>query len=220
MKEKSIIRILSCSLFLLWISAVSATPTSYSFSLADGSRLWLEGDSTLHAYESEAEVLNLESEIMTDLNTTDGIDKVALFKSAPDQSLVKSFTLTIPIKDMKSGVAGLSSQLHKTLKYKEFPNIIFHLATYSMSDEEGAMNIKADGNLTLAGQTNTISLSMNTTVSDDYIEVVGEKELLMSDYGVKPPTMMLGAIKTDDKVVIKWDLRVKITPKQEGGQNQ
>ena len=30
--------------------------------------------------------------------------------------------------------------------------------------------------------------------------------LLMSDYGIKPPTMMLGTMRTKNEVLVKFDL--------------
>ena len=40
------------------------------------------------------------------------------------------------------------------------------------------------------------------------LRVVGNKELRMSDFGVKPPVLMLGAIKTDDRIEVRFDLRL------------
>jgi len=38
------------------------------------------------------------------------------------------------------------------------------------------------------------------------IVLEGSKALLMSDFGIKPPTMFLGTLKTADRVVVEWRL--------------
>ena len=37
------------------------------------------------------------------------------------------------------------------------------------------------------------------------ITVIGEYALLMTDYGIKPPTAMLGMAKADNKVTITFE---------------
>ncbi len=44
------------------------------------------------------------------------------------------------------------------------------------------------------------------------MRIRGKKDLLMSDYQIKPPTLMFGAIKTADLVTVKFD-----TTLQQGG---
>jgi hypothetical protein len=36
----------------------------------------------------------------------------------------------------------------------------------------------------------------------------GERALLMTDFQVKPPRLMLGALRTDDRVVVKFHLEI------------
>ena len=38
------------------------------------------------------------------------------------------------------------------------------------------------------------------------LSVAGEKELLMTDFGIQPPKFMLGALKTDNRIVIRFSL--------------
>ena len=37
------------------------------------------------------------------------------------------------------------------------------------------------------------------------ITVIGEVSLLMTDYGIKPPTAMLGMLKTDPKITVTFE---------------
>jgi len=42
------------------------------------------------------------------------------------------------------------------------------------------------------------------------VEVTGSRALLMSEFGIKPPTMFMGMLKTADQVTIT--LNVQLTP--------
>jgi polyisoprenoid-binding protein YceI len=196
----------------LLVSYSAETVNSGKLALAPESKLWLEGDSTLHAYESEATVLNLESKVVTDPDAKTEI-KAAVVENGEQDFRLSKLLLTIPVEEMESGVVGLAGRLHKTLKSKDHPNIVFKLKAYNVKEDpekEGQYKITAEGDLTLAGVTKEVQLVMTALRKDDYIEVKGERDLLMTDFDVKPPSLMFGAIKTADEVVVKWDLRVVV----------
>ena len=44
---------------------------------------------------------------------------------------------------------------------------------------------------------------------DGSIALTGSLSLLMTDFGVEPPTAMLGMMKTADQVTVKFELRVR-----------
>jgi hypothetical protein len=41
----------------------------------------------------------------------------------------------------------------------------------------------------------------------------GTRDLLMTDFGIKPPTMFMGMLKTHDKVVVTIELQLALAPK-------
>lgn len=140
--------------------------------LLPDSVLWLEGDSTLHPYSSTTTVMVV----------------------AGDAS---GFTLTVPIKELKSGKGGLDKNLRKHLK----EDVVFTM-------------IKAEpplykGTLKVAGVEKDVVLEPKVEKTEKMYRVTGSHELKMSDFGIKPPTMMMGAIKTADKVVVKFDVKLE-----------
>jgi hypothetical protein len=40
--------------------------------------------------------------------------------------------------------------------------------------------------------------------------VSGTRDLLMTEFGIKPPTMFMGMLKTDDKITIKFELQLSL----------
>lgn len=47
-------------------------------------------------------------------------------------------------------------------------------------------------------------------LSNNQIQILAEKALKMSDFGITPPTALMGMIKTNDEITIKLDLKVTI----------
>ena len=45
--------------------------------------------------------------------------------------------------------------------------------------------------------------------ADGALRVKGSKEILMSDFGVRPPTLMMGTLKVRDRVVVNFDVVLK-----------
>jgi hypothetical protein len=43
----------------------------------------------------------------------------------------------------------------------------------------------------------------------DALRVTGKYELNMKDFGVKPPTLMLGTMRVGEKVTVNFDLLLK-----------
>src|SRR5687768_7876145 len=157
---------LGMSAVLLW--AATAVQAG-SVALAPESRLWLEGDSTMHAYHSKATQISAEGETAPAIGSPAG-----LFQPGA----VKSFELSVPVEGLWSGKAGLDKNMREALKAAEHPVIRFRLLRLEqplddaprLSGEEAPTNIprtksagvharmgetflvKAQGTLSVAGQ--------------------------------------------------------------------
>ena len=197
-------------LILLFFQLGIKAEVGYKLSLKPESKLWLNGKSTLHDFESDAAVISIDSaiELKTGPKRDDGVNQ-ELLKEVVMLPEMKKFVLEIPVKDLKSGIPGLAWRMHNSLKYKEHPNIIFRMTEYKSEAAPAKKNqyaIKLIGVLEVAGKENQISIESIAETTGQYIKVTGKKELLMTDFGIKPPVLMFGTIKTDNKVVISWEI--------------
>jgi hypothetical protein len=61
------------------------------------------------------------------------------------------------------------------------------------------------GTLRIAGIEREVVLPLQAERSDDTLVVRGRLSLLMTDYGITPPTAMLGMLKTDPKVTVTFE---------------
>lgn len=162
------------------------------------SRLWLEGVSTLHPFASTATAMNMA--FAWGPGAPDSAP--AAFKAGAPASM----TLTIPVAKLKSAHKGLDQNLQKTLKADKNPDLVFALRSYSITPPA---TLEATGDLTVAGVTKPQAIRATLRDEDGRAVVEGEHALLMTDFGIKPPTMMLGAVKVQDRIVVKFHLELK-----------
>lgn len=173
---------------------LSAAAAAYEAKLAPASTLWIEGDSTLHAFASTASALSMTLKLEDE-------PAAALARKAP-----AALVLRVPVKELRSGKSALDENLRRAMKAQEHPEVVFALSAW-----EGAAPgpVKAKGVLTIAGVSKDVEVGGTLALSGAGLRLEGEKTLLMSDFGIKPPTMMMGAIKTADKVTVKFRLELE-----------
>ena len=189
---------------------LAAAPSLGNITLHSGSTLSLSGDSTLHPFTSSAK----------DLRVTGMLDPQALgTRSTPMQGLdailqhaaMKKLDVVIPVRSLTSKESGLDKNMYKALKADQCPEILFHMNSYQIlnnATDRKASNAKVNGILTIACQEKSVILDAVLTPGTEGLRAQGGYTLLMTDYGVKPPSLMLGAIKVKDPVVINFDLQL------------
>jgi polyisoprenoid-binding protein YceI len=184
------------------MAAAAAAP---SLTLVPGGRLWLTGDSTLHAYSVQATQFDAAADF--DAAFPAG---AAEARAAVAGGGLKNLRISVPVAGLKSGESGLDKNLEKALKQDAAPVIRFTVADYQTEDaKDGGLLVKAHGKLSLAGVEKDAEVDGTCRFAAGEVEVTGATDLLMSDFGIKPPVLMLGAIKTADKVVVHFDIKLK-----------
>ena len=168
-----------------------------------GGSLRIEGDSTLHKWSSTATVVAMTFQF------ADGAP--LSLSEAIKASKIKSMEVKISVLGLKSGESGLDKNMRKAMNEAKFPDVIYRLDHYetAKSADDGVLNAKTAGELTIAGQAKPVTIDVEFRLSPDGVAVKGSYSMIMSDYGIKPPTLMLGAIKVRDPVTIRFDLLLK-----------
>jgi hypothetical protein len=121
---------------------------------------------------------------------------------------VPSLSLSLPVHNLKGESGGLNDNAYEALKADKFKTITFASTVVTITaDGAQKYHITAAGNLSIAGVTNAVTLVAATTMNaDGTITTVGTLRLKMSDYNVKPPTFMLGAMSAGDGMTLKYTL--------------
>jgi YceI-like domain len=124
---------------------------------------------------------------------------------------LETFSFTFPVHSLRSGKSGMDSKAYDAMKAKTSANIVFAASSSTVTPGSGnQFGVKSNGNLTIAGVTKPVVLTAACVVkADGSITCTGTDKLLMSDYQIKPPTYMLGALKTGNGLTINFTMVVK-----------
>ena len=165
--------------------------------------LRIEGDSTLHKWTSTATVVAMT------FTLADGAPQN--LSEALKASKIRSMDVKISVAGLKSGESGLDKNLRKAMDADKYPDVVYHLDHYEMTagSADGVMTAKTSGQLTISGQTKPVTIDVEFHLGQDAASLKGSYTLEMSDYGIKPPSLMLGAIKVRDPVTIRFELLLK-----------
>ena len=155
----------------------------------------IKGTSSLHDWEMKSSEGTCEAEF-------------AIGKSTTITSL-KRLSFIIPSKSLKSGHKVMDKNTYKALKTNEHANIGFVLSNSKVKKiDESTYEVQCFGKLTIAGTTLETELLANgkLNATDHSITFSGTKKMKMTDYNVKPPTVMMGTIKTGDEISVTYNL--------------
>lgn len=184
---------------LLAPSATVQAQAARRLVVGGGSRLWIEGASNVSKWTCRA----------TTVSGAIGADSGFSDAGAPPSS-AWSVTVRVPVSALTCGHAQMDKSLRTALRAAEGEargdggNIVATLEAVRPDTSDGR-TVHTIGTLTLAGREHPIRVDIDTSrATADGMEAQGEIPILMSDYGVEPPTALFGVIRCTDRVVVKF----------------
>ena len=162
----------------------------------DTARITISGTSNIHAYTASTTAVRV-----TRAQLAGPVEGSDIWTAALRAGGVEAFEVAIPAASLSSPREGLDKNMHKALKAEQFPEIIFRLSRIEGTPEAPI----AVGKLRIAGVEREVALMLKTQRRDAALVVTGSLPLLMTDYGIKPPTALLGMLKTDPKVTVSFE---------------
>ena len=179
-------------------AVVAAGPQAARPLTIDTARITIAGTSNIHAYTASTTAVRV-----TRVALAGGVAGPAFWDAVVKPGALEAFDVAIPAAQLSSPKEGLDKNMHKALKVQEHPDITFRLTAVEPGAGSGAL--KARGVLRIAGVEREVVLDLQTERHDTTLTVKGKLNLLMTDYGIKPPTAMLGMLKTDPKVTVAFE---------------
>jgi polyisoprenoid-binding protein YceI len=122
---------------------------------------------------------------------------------------VSALDFSMPVKGLKSEHDLMDSRTYSTLKADKYPNITFKLSSATVTPQGGNKYvIQAKGGLTFAGVTREVVLNTTGVMNaDKSITVTGKEKIKLSDWQIKAPSFMFGAMKVGNEVTVNFNLR-------------
>lgn len=160
------------------------------FSFASSSQIWVEGTSTLHDWTCNAAPIS------------GSLDAAA---NETGIASINGLTVTVPISALDCDNGTMNGKLRDALGTS---SIQFTLGDARVGNvNSGVFAIVANGQLTIRGTTRSQRITAEGRVAGNgQYRFTGSFPITMSDFGVEPPTALLGTIRTGDRTTVNFDV--------------
>lgn len=165
------------------------------------SRIWVKGTSSVRAFECQAPVF-----------TTRIVAAAAqpLTGVLAGEKTIDSVMLSVPSATLDCRNGTMTGHMKKAIRVAEFDSITFAVRDYALAASDSGVSVTMNAALTLGGVTRDVTVEAFAAAGPDgMLQLTGKHELNMRDYGLKPPTLMLGTMKVHDKVTVGFDLLLR-----------
>lgn len=190
--------------FALSVSPLCAQTLTKYQSQFGGSKVRMEGTSTLHDWHAEGTLIGGYIELDS---------AFPLDGSAKPGKLTAKVEITIPVRSLKcSSGAPMDSVMQQAMNEEKNPKILYSLTELTLKEvKEGSpMKFEAKGDLTVAGMKKSITMEVTIAPIENgkKLKITGITPLKMTTFGIQPPApkAALGLIKTGDdvKIFFEW----------------
>lgn len=195
---KRLLSILTIFGLMLSVQDVAAQNSDIQFSLDSGHEMIIDGTSNVRDWDADVKTVNATF-VLSQFDLSD------LSSLTPDH--FKTMELSIPVEDIESDSGRLTRNLQGYLEVDDHPYITFKMnGIDSVSVNGNSAEITANGVINAAGVDHETTMNVTATINDGKVTFSGTQELLMTDFGIDPPTAMLGSIRARDEISIIYSL--------------
>ena len=188
------------------LMAVAATAGAQSASairlrLDPTSEVSIEGTSSMHAFHCKT------NKIMAYVDVDPGYTKDLTKIARP----IASVKVNIVVRTLTCGNSQMDKNMYSTLDADKNPIINYTMSGYDILDgsaKPSAFVAKTTGTLVISGQEKVINMKINAErLSDGKATAQGEESVLMTDFGIQPPSFMFGTLKVGNEIKVKFNLK-------------
>ena len=179
------------------ISHASAAATPLRLGVRPDSRLWLEGSSNVRDWRCDA----------TSLDASIDLDAAA---EQSGDARVRRVQVRVPTYSLTCGRGQMDRIMYKALHVDDEPDCRQIVGRFDViSDDEARQSLVMQGTLRVAGVERVVRVPVQLDqLPDGSIRARGALPILMTDYGISPPTALFGVLRTENRIVVKFDLLV------------
>lgn len=192
------------SLFVIGLLFTSSVTYGQNwFDVQPESSFWIDGTSNVNSFTCDSD------DILGSGRLNTAVTKNVILSS--EKRSVANINLEVPVHSFDCGNGRMNSDLYQALKAESYPRIHFELENARIlsipSDSEDWYRLTATGHLTIAGVSRLIEAEVEgKQVADGVYRIRGSKQLNMTDFGIKPPSALLGLVKARDEITVHFDI--------------
>lgn len=176
-------------------------PVSDAMMLKTESQLWVSGKSTVRDWKCKS----TQIDAAIDAAGPSPVDAVLSGEKA-----VRTVRLVFPVAKLDCANGTMNEHMLRALKAKDNPAITFNVESYDLSKDADGQHGTLKGELAIGGTVRPASINVVFAAAPDgALRVAGTYDVHMKEFGLTPPSLMLGAMKVDEKVTVGFDLLLK-----------
>jgi polyisoprenoid-binding protein YceI len=191
----------SLALAALLPAVVAAARITPPLDLQPESRLWVAGTSTVRSFQCQAGTFEAK------VASTGGEAVSAVLAG---EKAVSRIEVTVPVERLDCRNGTMNEHMRKALKAKEYPTVVFRADAYDLVKTNDSVAVTMTGSLRLGGVEKPITIKAQAKPgANGTLVVSGTREVRMTEFGLKPPTLMLGTMRVDEKITVGFDVVLK-----------
>lgn len=163
------------------------------------SRLWLEGSSNVRDWRCDA----------TSLDASVDIDDA--LHAAASVARIRRVQVRVPTHALTCGRSQMDHIMYKALHVDDAPDCRQIVGRFEIVSSAGGdqPTLVMQGTLRIAGRERVVRMPVELEdQADGSVRAKGALPILMTDYGISPPTALFGVVRTENRIVVKFDLLV------------
>ena len=180
------------------VVALGQAPDRGRHDLHQDSKVWIEGGSNLGDWSCTA--TTVEARIEADPSA--GRDESSL------AGLIRRVSVKTAVHDLKCGNKRMEKDLYRALKADD-PSVPSHIVGVfsASSGSKDSAAVETEGSITVAGVEKSVHVRIALErLADGTIKARGAVPLLMTNFGVTPPTGLFGLVRSHNEIVVKFEL--------------
>lgn len=117
---------------------------------------------------------------------------------------ITTLDVSVPVAGLSSGERAMDENLRDAMHAEQFRDVHFRMR----SCEVKVPGLVVHGTLEIAGVSREADLSASLARTDTGVRIIGTEALRMSDFGIVPPTLFLGTLRTADAITVGFEVVV------------
>jgi len=194
--------LLTVLLVFLGLAGLPEVSAAQTYTVTDASTMTIYGSANVTDWEAKVKTIRGEISIQNG-DQTDFTDA--------DPSWLNSVSISMPVENIDSDSRRMNNNMHGYLKKDQHPEITYRLVEVQELAMTGnpVIVLTVRGIVTAAGVEQEIVHDVEIVRNESGgLVVSGSQDLLMTDFGIDPPTAMLGSIRSRDEMTITFELHL------------
>ncbi|MBD0278122.1 MAG: YceI family protein [Bacteroidota bacterium] len=139
-------------------------------------------------------------------------DTILVFRNG-NQPVLFNGNIRLPVQNFDCHNPVMTADLRKTLKAKEFPQLIIRFISMNKYPDAGSRQDITKGIVVieLAGVSKRFEVDYKVVAADrNYINLVGSRKVNFTDFNITPPRKIGGMIQTNNELSVVFNLKMKV----------